>query len=182
MRRAQAREIGVPRRPGSRPILTLRGLGVIAACAAGPGVLAQPVSLEDRVVAYTIVDARHIPKSLTGRDGDPEQGRQLYFDRDRTGCSGCHGSPGGPGAQANSEGDAAPRLADLARRMDRGTARLWLVAPMVLRPETEKPAYYAAGQRTDQQDPRFGEPRLSAQEIENILAYLYRGATPDASD
>jgi len=160
-------------------------LGVIAAFAAvvmpWPD---DPASAEtgfapppERVVAYTILNARSIPARLTDRPGNPERGRQLFFDRQRTGCSGCHGSPGGPGAEATPDSEDAPDLAGLARRMEIGTARLWLVAPAVLAPETEMPAFYAIAQRTDPNDPRYGEPRLSAEEIEDILAYLYANAS-----
>lgn len=161
--------------PDRRPVLAMAFTTVLGSSLAvfAPS-QAQSLGGVERVVAYSIVDARTIPDSLTGRDGDPEKGRQLYFDREQAGCSGCHGSPGGPGAQANAAGDAAPSLSGLSQRMDRGAARLWLVAPGVLRPDTAMPAYYAAGQRQDKNDPRFGEPRLSAQEIENLLAYLFR--------
>ena len=125
-----------------------------------------------RVVAYQIVNARAIPASLTGLNGDAEAGRQLYFDRERTGCSGCHGSPGGPGAEADADDKGAPSLAGLNARMSEGTIRLWLVAPAVLAPETRMPTYYEIGQRTDPNDPRFGEPLLGADEIENLVAYL----------
>lgn len=136
-------------------------------------VAAEASAQSARVVPYTIENAREIPASLTGLAGDSERGRQLYFDRDRTGCSGCHGSPGGPGAEATGSGNA-PSLAGIADRMPVGTMRLWLVAPAVLNPETTKPAYYAAGQRTNPNDPRFGEPRLTASEIEDLVAYLAR--------
>ncbi len=128
----------------------------------------------ERVVAYQIVNANAIPASLTGRSGDAEAGRQLYFDRERTGCSGCHGSPGGPGAEVGQDGEGAPKLDRVAVRLDEGTIRLWIVAPDALRPETQMPAYYQVGQRTDPTDPRFGEPRLSAAEIEDIVAYLLK--------
>lgn len=143
----------------------------------GAGVALGPVAAtaqSDRVVSYTIVNAREIPQSLTGTEGDPERGRKLYFDREATGCSGCHGSPGGPGAQPNSGGDVAPSLSGIAGRRTIGRLRLWLVAPDVIRPGTQMPTYYAVGQRQDPHDPRFGEPRLAAAEIEDLLAYLMR--------
>lgn len=127
-----------------------------------------------RVVPYTIENAREIPESLTGLVGDGERGRQLYFDRERSGCSGCHGSPGGPGAEAVGQGSNAPSLAGVAGRMSLGAIRLWLVAPDVLKPGSAMPAYYAAGQRDNPNDPRFGEPRLTAAEIEDLVAYLAR--------
>ena len=128
----------------------------------------------ERVVAYEIVNGREIPANLTGAIADSEAGRALYFDRELTGCSGCHGSPGGPGAQPDTKDQVAPSLEGLASRMSEGAMRIWLVAPEVLNPETAMPSYYQVGQRTDPKDPRFGEPSLSAQEIENLIAYLKR--------
>ena len=122
-----------------------------------------------RVVPYQVVNARSIPESLTGAVGDPKAGRRLYLNAE-SGCAICHGMPG-ESAPAPGAGHA-PDLAGLTDRMEVGTARLWIVAPTVLNPETEMPAYYAAGQRTDPLDPRFGEPLLSAAEIEDILAFL----------
>ncbi|MEM7190505.1 MAG: cytochrome c [Pseudomonadota bacterium] len=133
---------------------------------------AQDVSR--RVVSYQIVDAREIPASLTGQQGDAEAGRRLYFDRNQTGCSGCHGSPGGPGAEADADSSGAPGLSDLSARMPEGTIRLWLVAPYVLSDDTQMPTYYAVGQRNDPEDPRYGEPLLSAGEIEDLVAYLLK--------
>jgi len=96
----------------------------------------------DRVVAYTIVDGRTIPASLTGAPGDAKAGRTLYFDNDATGCAGCHGSP-----EEADNGDATD-LSGLARRMDAGTLRLWLVAPAVRVPDTAMPGYYIGSSAT----------------------------------
>lgn len=145
-------------------------LTLMAANATMPAAAQEP----DRVVTYAIVNGREIPDSLTNAPGNAEAGRRLYFDRERTGCSGCHGSPGGPGAEADPDSGGAPRLSGLARRMNAGAIRLWIVAPEVLRPGTGMPAYYTLGQRTDPKDPRYGEPVLSAGEIEDIIAYLLR--------
>ena len=126
----------------------------------------------ERVVAYTIVNGRTIPDPLTAVPGDPELGRKLFFDREATGCSGCHGSPGGPGAQPDSTGAQAPRLTGIGDRMETGTIRMWLIAPQVLSKDDEMPGYYAVGQRTDENDPLYGSTRLSAEEIEALVAYL----------
>ena len=143
-------------------------LALALALAAAPLWAQEP----ERVVSYRIVDAREIPESLTGAPGDPEAGRKLYFDLSVTGCSGCHGSPGGPGAQTDPGAEGAPELDRLAARMTEGTIRLWLVAPQVLRPDTAMPGFYSVGQRTDPEDPRYGETHLSAGQIEHIVAYL----------
>ena len=136
-----------------------------------PLMLASPAFAGDppRVVAYQIVNARSIPESLTGAPGDPQRGRWLYLGAE-TGCAICHGMPGESAPAPGAED--APDLTNLGGRMDTGTMRLWLVAPQVLDPETKMPAYYAVGQRKNPKDPRFGEPLLSAREIEDILAFL----------
>jgi L-cysteine S-thiosulfotransferase len=132
----------------------------------------------ERVVAYRIVDARAIPDSLTGRPGDPQAGRALYLDEKLARCAACHGVPDDTAATrtgaAASAGPApeAPPLDDVGRRLNEGAIRLWLVAPQVAEPGTRMPAYYAAGQRDDPADPRFGEPLLTAAEIEDLVAYL----------
>lgn len=130
------------------------------------------------VVAYEIVDGREIPASLTGKPGDAEAGRQLYFDRQLTRCSGCHGSPDGPGAQADQDAVGAPSLSGVAGRLSEGAIRIWLVAPQVIRPGTRMPSYYSIGQRDDPADPRYGETLLTAAEIENLVAYLMRQTGP----
>lgn len=142
----------------------MRAILIIATLMASLPALAEPVR-------YTIVNGTEIPASLTGEPGDPDQGRRLYFDIQATGCSGCHGSPGGPGAQAAGD-SSAPSLAGIGARLSEGAIRLWVVAPEALIPGTTMPAYYAAGQRTDPNDPLFGLPRLSARDVEHLVAYL----------
>lgn len=137
---------------------------------------AFPAGPAQAVTAYEIVDAREVPASLTGAPGDPEAGRRLYFDRQLTRCSGCHGSPGGPGAQADIGAAGAPSLSGVGRRLSEGAIRLWLIAPQVIEPGTKMPSYYTVGQRDDPADPRFGEPLLTASDIEDLVAYLARQA------
>jgi sulfur-oxidizing protein SoxX len=128
--------------------------------------LAWPLRAGEPVVAYTIVDARAIPESLTGAAGDPARGRALYAKEPRAGCAACHGMPGGPGEAPG------PDLAGVGGRLSPGEIRLWLVAPGVVDPETTMPAFYAAGQRTGADDPLYGGPALTAAEIEDLVAYL----------
>ena len=142
-------------------------IGVSAALLAGAATGALPAGAAEPVVAYTIVDARAIPRSLTGAPGDPARGRALYRDEPRAGCSGCHGMPDGGGGK-----EGAPDLAGVGARLGPGEIRLWLVAPGVIDPETRMPAFYAAGQRTGAEDPLYGGPALTAAEIEDLVAYL----------
>lgn len=142
------------------------------------GAAALPGSAEN-VVAYEIVDGREIPASLTGAAGNAEAGQKLYLDDRLARCAGCHGVPvkeEGPDSATNG----APSLADVGARLSEGAIRLSLIAPDVLRPATRMPSYYDLGQRADPADPRYGEPLLTAEEIEDLVAYLMeqRGDQP----
>ncbi|MEM1276204.1 MAG: c-type cytochrome [Pseudomonadota bacterium] len=134
--------------------------------------LSQPSWAAD-VVAYTVTNGSRIEASLTGQSGDWQLGRRLYFDRELTGCSTCHGSPGGPGAEQIA-GSEAPSLEGIASRLGNGEIRLWIVAPMVLDPMTKMPAYYMPGQRREADAPVINGPRLTAAQIEDLVAYLAR--------
>lgn len=123
-------------------------------------------------MAFTIENAAAIPEPLGGLAGDPERGRALYFERERVRCHTCHGSPGGPGTEGNAAGLAAPPLTGLADRMTEGEIRLWIAAPALRAPGTAMPAYYALGGRTDPADPLYGGPILTAQEVEDLTAWL----------
>ncbi|MEM9046882.1 MAG: c-type cytochrome [Pseudomonadota bacterium] len=125
------------------------------------------------VVPYTITDGRRIDASLTGQIGDWQLGRRLYFDRELTGCSTCHGSPAGPGAETRQDVQA-PNLEGIASRLSNGEIRLWIAAPIAINPDTEMPAYYLPGQRTNPDAPIINGPRLTAPQIEDLVAYLSR--------
>jgi sulfur-oxidizing protein SoxX len=122
------------------------------------------------VVAYTITNGAGITGSLTGAPGDAARGQVLYAGEARAGCPVCHGVPGALGALG--EVATAPDLSSVGGRLSAGAIRLWIVAPVVLAPETAMPAYYAAGQRYGVDDPLYGGPALTAAEIEDLVAYL----------
>jgi len=136
------------------PILCWLLAGALPALAQGEpeGGGAEAAAGADGVVAYTVRDAAEIPESLTGSPGDAAAGEALFAGE--AGCTACH--------------EAQPPGAGLGQ----GEIRLWIVAPMIIAPETEMPAFYLAGQRRGPEDPRFGGPQLNAREIEDIVAYL----------
>lgn len=146
-----------------------------AALAVAGGVLSAAPALAENVVAFEIVDGREIPSSLTGEPGDADRGRELYLDDKLARCAGCHGIPGEQrpdDAGINGASPLAPSLDDVGVRLSEGAIRLSLVAPEVLRPATRMPSYYGLGQRADPADPRYGEPLMTASEIEDLVAYL----------
>ncbi len=143
-----------------RGYLRAPGSMVLFAMLFGSGRAAEPV------VAYTITNGSEITRSLTGAPGDAARGAKLYAGQARAGCPVCHGVPGTAGAAA------APDLDGIGGRLSAGAIRLWIVAPAALDPATAMPAFYAAGQRGEAEDPLYGGPALTAAEIEDLVAYL----------
>ena len=121
---------------------------------------------------YTVRDGRAIPEPLTDAPGDPVRGRRLYHNFSRTGCSLCHGTAEAP-RRPDSE-RTAPPLDRVADRLSPARLRLWIVSPGTIRPGTVMPAFHKPGQRTDVTDPLYGGPRLTAAEVEDLVAYLSR--------
>ncbi len=134
---------------------------------------ALPVPAAEPVVGYTITDAREIVASLTGAPGDAERGQAFYAGDARAGCPACHGIPASAGGAPQG-----PDLTGVGSRMSPGEIRLRIVAPEVADPETAMPAFYAAGQRLDADDPLYGGPALTAAEIEDLVAYMVAQKDP----
>ncbi len=80
--------------------------------------------------------------------------------------------PFGPFPEERFQGDLAPSLAGAGARSTEGQLRLRMVDSRRVNPESIMPAYHAEGglQRVG---PAFvGRPVLTAQEIEDVVAYL----------
>ena len=116
---------------------------------------------------YEIV-GHAIPKPLTGELGDPARGRTIVIRREST-CLLCHS---GPFPEEHFQGDLAPDLKGTGARWSAGELRLRLVDATRLNPATIMPSYY----RIDglvRVAPNFrGKPALTAQQIEDVVAYL----------
>ena len=116
---------------------------------------------------YTIAgDA--IPDSLTGKPGDAAHGRALVLDRAST-CILCHS---GPFPETRFQGDLAPNLAGAGNRWSLGQLRLRLVDASRLNPATIMPSYYRVEGLVRVGQIWRDKPILSAEQIEDIVAYL----------
>lgn len=121
-----------------------------------------------QVATGAIVDDG-IPAPLTAEPGDPARGRALVADRQRGLCLLCHT---GPIQEQRFQGNLAPDLAGTGERWTAAQLRLRLVDPARLNPATIMPAYHRADGFT-RVGPAFrGKPILTAQEIEDVVAYL----------
>jgi L-cysteine S-thiosulfotransferase len=110
-----------------------------------------------------------LPASLTGSAGDPARGRAIVANRQVGLCLLCHS---GPIPEERFQGDLAPSLAGAGARWSEGELRLRLLDPARVNPETIMPSYYRT-EGLQRVAPTFrGKTILSAQQIEDVVAYL----------
>jgi L-cysteine S-thiosulfotransferase len=119
------------------------------------------------LLPYAVVKGG-IPDSLTGRPGDAARGHALVLDRAST-CILCHS---GPFPEARFQGDLAPNLAGTGSRWSLSQLRLRLVDAAQLNPATIMPSYYRVDGLVRVGQSWRDKPILSAEQIEDIVAYL----------
>jgi sulfur-oxidizing protein SoxX len=115
-----------------------------------------------------VVTGDAIAASLTGAPGDAARGRVLVLNRSST-CILCHS---GPFPEEKFQGDLAPDLAGSGSRWSAAQLRLRLVDASRLNPATIMPSYYRVDGLTRVGPAWRGKPILSAEQIEDIVAYL----------
>ena len=132
---------------------------------AGPG----PAADAEPYIAWEAVDFA-IPEPLGGLSGDPGRGRTLVTARDKGNCLACHRLPIPEHAD---HGNLGPPLVGVGARLTPGQIRLRLVDQTYLNPATIMPGYYRNPALLHRVAPALaGRTVLSAQEIEDVLAYL----------
>src|SRR3954453_17691927 len=120
------------------------------------------------LLPYTVVgDA--IPAPLTGAPGDPARGRVIVTSRQRGLCLLCHS---GPFPEERFQGDLAPSLAGVGARLSEGQIRLRIVDASRVNPKTIMPAYFRTEGLTRVAPSQRGKTVLSAQQIEDVVAFL----------
>jgi sulfur-oxidizing protein SoxA len=122
------------------------------------------------LVAYEVVDGISIPAPLTAQPGDPERGRAVMIHRQQGNCLACHQVPAL--ADVPFHGTVGPSLAGVATRYDAGELRLRLVDPKLVNPDTIMPAFYRQDGLYRVAEEFAGQTILSAQQVEDVLAFL----------
>ena len=110
-----------------------------------------------------------IPVSLTGSRGDPVRGRAIVANRQVGLCLLCHS---GPFPEERFQGDLAPDLKGAGGRLSEGELRLRIVDSARVNPATIMPSYYKTEGLTRVAPAFQGKPVLSAEQIEDVVAYL----------
>src|SRR5215472_6364776 len=108
-----------------------------------------------------------IPKALTAEPGDAARGRSVVVNRDQGGCTLCHEVPG-----ETRFGNIAPALAGVGAKLSAGQLRLRVVDSTRVNPDTPMPSYYRTEGLTQVARAYRGKTILSAQQVEDVVAYL----------
>lgn len=123
----------------------------------------------EEMVTYDVVDEISIPVSLTGKPGDPVEGRKVAINRKLGNCLACHKMPI---PEEPFHGETAPDLAGVAGRYEEGELRLRVVDPKIVNPATMMPAFYRIDGLNRVMKDFEGKPMLTAQQVEDVVAYL----------
>ena len=109
-----------------------------------------------------------IPNSPTGKPGDPVRGRAIVINRQST-CLLCHT---GPFPEEKFQGNLSPDLGGTGKRWSEGQLRLRVVDARRLNPATIMPPFHATEGLNRVGATWRGKPILSAEQIEDVVAYL----------
>ena len=131
-------------------------------------VLAAPAAAQEELRSYLIV-GDSIPDSLSGQPGDGARGRAIVANRNLGLCLLCHTAPI---PEERFQGNLAPSLAGTGARWSEGQLRLRMVDASRLNADTIMPPYYRLAGLQRVADSFRNKPILSAEQIEDVVAYL----------
>lgn len=144
----------------------LTAVCAVAAIAFVPYVVAGITAPADVEIKDLSVD-----NPLTDEAGSAESGREIFANRKLGNCLACH---------ANSDleeqlfhGEVGPALDGVAGRWSEGQLRTILVnAKAVFTEQTVMPGFYSLDVGEDVREDLIGKTILTAQQIEDLVAYL----------
>jgi sulfur-oxidizing protein SoxX len=121
-------------------------------------------------------EANSIAAPLTAAAGDAARGRAIVANRQLGLCLLCHS---GPIPEERFQGNLAPPLDGAGARWSAGQLRMRMVDAGKFNPETIMPSYFKPGSAARTPAALQGRTILSAQQVEDVVAYLQTlGAPP----
>lgn len=130
------------------------------AAALAAGLILQPAAAPS---------AQTIEAPLTAVPGDAARGRAIVVDRTKGLCLLCHS---GPFPEVPFQGTLAPSLAGAGARHEAGALRQRMVDSRAINGETIMPPYFSTEGLHRVAPALRGRTLLSAQEIEDVVAFL----------
>ena len=131
------------------------------------GLPGQSKAAEFSLAKFRVGDG--IPKSLTGKPGNAKKGRSTAINRKKGNCLACHSMPV---PEMADHGNIGPNLAGVGSNYTVAELRLRLVSAKTISPDTVMPSYYMKTGFNRVQKKWRGKTVISAQDVEDILAYL----------
>lgn len=153
--------------------------GTIIALAAG--LFAAPLAVaatgpDSGLPPFTIT-GDGIPQPLTLEPGTAAAGKRVIEDRKLGNCLSCHAMA----LPDEDQGNIGPDLHTVGSRLKPAQLRLRVVNMKVVDPRTIMPAYYRVDGLHDVSKAFVGKPILTAQQIEDVVAFLATSTTTGAS-
>jgi sulfur-oxidizing protein SoxX len=134
----------------------------------GCAIAVYTAGAQEALRPFTVIgDA--IPAPFAGAKGDPARGRAIVANRQAGLCLLCHS---GPFPEVRFQGTIAPDLRRAGARWSEGQLRLRIVDAGQLNADTIMPPYYRIDGLTRVAPAYRGKPVLTAQQIEDVVAYL----------
>ena len=110
-----------------------------------------------------------IAQALTAEAGDAARGRAIVASRQQGLCLLCHS---GPIPEERFQGNLAPPLDGAGKRLSAAQLRLRMADSRQVNPDSLMPPYHHTGGLAQVGRAFSGQPLLSAQQIEDVVAYL----------
>lgn len=148
----------------------MKRLSLLAAVAAVAMTAFAGTASAAEMVKYKVVDNSAIPASLTGKPGNAAEGKKVFISRKLGNCLACHQVS--VLAKEPFPGNIGPSLDGVASRYSEGELRLRIVNPKVINGGTIMPAFYRVEGMHRVLDPFKGKPILTAQQVEDVVAFL----------
>lgn len=119
--------------------------------------------------SYKVVEGK-LPQSLTGKAGDAKSGRDAFKHRQKGNCLACHTLT--DMKKEPFHGAVGPSLDGIGANLKADEIRMRIVDPKVINPDTIMPSFFKTKGMHDVTKAFQGKTMLSAQEVEDIVAYL----------
>ncbi len=130
-----------------------------------------------RLVSQNQIDGDSIPLPLADANADAAHGEALFISRDGGHCVLCHQVSG---LDAEFQGDVGPALTGIGSRLSPGQIRLRVVDYEQVQAGVLMPSYYRTHDLYQVASVNDRQPILSAEEVEDLVAYLSSLKEPDA--
>lgn len=124
---------------------------------------------DEPLISASQIEGDTIPLALTDLPGNADRGETAFASRESGHCVLCHAADG---LTAEFQGNVGPELSLVGDRLSAGQLRLRIVDYQIVRPGTLMPSYYRIRDLYQVGEAFEGMPILTAQEVEDLVAYL----------